>query len=114
MTVQQIAHRLIELSRQKQFNMARKELYAEDAVSIEADNKMITGLTAMAEKEKNWHNSIEEIHDITFSKPLISGNFFSIAITWDLTYKGKERGGWNEIAIFEVKDQKVVLEKFYY
>ena len=114
MTTTQIALRLIELCKERKFGIARKELYAENAVSIEADNKPITGLPAMEEKEKNWHGSIQEIHNITFSEPLINGNFFSIAITWDLTYKGKDRGGWNEIAVLEVRDQKVVLEKFYY
>jgi len=114
MTTRQIALRLIEMCKEKKFSKARKELYAENAISMEADNKVIEGLKAMDEKEKNWHSSIQEIHDIKFSKPLINGNFFSIAISWDLSYKGKERGGWKEIAVFEVKDQKVVLEKFYY
>lgn len=96
------------------FNEARKELYATDAVSFEADNKPVRGLKAMEEREKNWNSSIESIHDVKFSEPLVNGNFFSIAITWDLTYKGKERGGWKEVAVFEIKDGKVILEKFYY
>lgn len=114
MTTKQIALRLIELCEEKKFSIARNELYAENAVSIEADNKQIVGLAAMDEKEKHWHGSIEKIHDIKISKPLINGNFFTIAFTWDLTYKGKERGGWKEIAVFEVNDEKVVFEKFYY
>ena len=114
MTTRQIALRLIELCRQQKFSAARKELFAEDAISIEANGEQIAGLKALNEKEKHWHQSIAAIHAIKFSKPLISDNFFSIAITWDLTYKGKERGGWKELAVFEVKDEKVVLEKFYY
>jgi hypothetical protein len=114
MTTRQIANRLIELCKEKRFSKARKELYSENAISIEADNKIINGLKAMDEKEKTWKGSTQEIHNIKFSKPLINGSFFSIAITWDLTYKGKERGGWKEIAVFEVKDQKIALEKFYY
>jgi hypothetical protein len=114
MTTRQIAIRLIELSKQKKFIVARKELYAADAISIEADNKTYVGLKAMDEKEKHWHGSILQIHNIQFSKPLVSGQFFSIAIAWDLTYKGKERSGWKEMAVFEVKNQKIVFEKFYY
>jgi hypothetical protein len=114
MTTRQIAHRLIELCKQRKFSQARKELYSENAISVEADNKPINGLQAIEEKEKNWHNSIQEIHDIKFSKPLVNGSFFSIAMSWDLTYKGKERGGWKEIAVFKVKDEKVTLETFYY
>ncbi len=114
MTTRQIALRLIELCNEKEFSNARKELFAENAVSIEADNKEIIGLAAMDEKEKYWHVTIEKIHNIKISKPLINGNFFSIAFTWDLTYEGKERGGWKEIAVFKVKDEKIVFEKFYY
>lgn len=114
MTTRQIALRLIELCNQKKFSKARKELFAAGAVSIEADHKAITGLKAMDAKEKGWHSSIEKIHDIKISKPLVNGNFFSIAFTWDLTYKGKERSGWKEIAVFEVREGKVALEKFYY
>ncbi len=114
MTTKQIANRLIELCQNKQFSVAREELYAENAVSIEGNKESITGLKAMEEKEKNWHSSIEEIHSVTFSEPLVTGSFFSMAISWDLTYKGKERGGWEEIAVFGVKDQKVVLEQFFY
>jgi hypothetical protein len=114
MTTHQIAARLIELCHAQQFSEARKTLYAADAISIEADNKAISGLAALDEKEKAWHGSIEQIHQIAISEPLVNGQFFSIAFTWDLTYKGQERGGWKEIGVFEVKDGKVVLEKFYY
>lgn len=114
MTTRQIALRLIELSKVQKFSQARKELYSNDVVCIEANSKPIKGLNALSEKEKHWHSSIEKIHGITISKPLVNGNFFTIAFTWDVTYKVKKRGGWKEIAVFEVKDQKVVLEKFYY
>lgn len=80
MTTREIALRLTELCSQQKFNEARKELYATDAVSFEADNKPVTGLKAMEEREKNWNSSIESIHDVKFSEPLVNGNFFSIAI----------------------------------
>jgi hypothetical protein len=114
MTTRQIALRLIELCKEHNFSEARKELYDEHVVSIEADNKQIVGLKSLDGKEKNWKSSIQKIHDIKLSKPLVIGNYFTVAFTWDLTYKGKERMVWKEIAVFEVKDNKVVLEKFYY
>ncbi len=114
MNTQEIANCLIKLCEKKKFKEARQELYAENALSTEADSKEYRGLKTMNEKEKHWHASIEEIHDITISKPLIIGNFFSLAFTWDMTYKGKDRNAWEEIAVFKVKGEKVVLEKFYY
>jgi hypothetical protein len=114
MTTRQIAIRLTELTKEQKFSQARKELFAENAICIEADNKRMKGLKALDEKEKHWHSSFEAIHGIKASKPLINGNFFSIAFSWDMTYKGKERIEWKETAVFEVKDQKIVLEKFYY
>ena len=114
MTIRQIAIRLIELSELQQFSQARKELFNENAICIEAGIKPITGLKALDEKEKSWRASFEAIHVLKISRPLINGNFFSIAFSWDMTYRGKERSQWKEIAIFEVKGEKIVFEQFFY
>jgi ketosteroid isomerase-like protein len=114
MTIKQIATRMIALCAKKKFKEARYELYADDAVCFEADNKKLKGLKALDRKHEVWMGSMEKIHGLKISKPLINGNFFSIAYTWDVTYKGQERGGWKEIGVYEVKDGKVVLEKYFY
>lgn len=114
MTTKQIATRMIALCAKKEFSEARHELFAEDVVCQEADNKKMKGLKALDKKQKAWVGSMEKIHSLKISKPLVNGNFFSLAFTWDVTYKGQPRGGWKEIGVYEVKDGKVVLEKYFY
>jgi ketosteroid isomerase-like protein len=114
MTTKQIAARMLALTAKKKFTEARHELYSKDAVCFEADNKKLKGLKALDKKEKGWFGSMEKIHSLKISKPLINGNFFTVAYTWDVTYKGQSRGGWKEIGVYEVKDGKVVLEKYFY
>ena len=41
MKIEQIAQRLVELCREGKFEQAQKELYADDAISIEADRRLI-------------------------------------------------------------------------
>jgi hypothetical protein len=91
MTTQQIADRLVILCRQGQFEAAQKELYANDAVSIEpqaspAFAKETKGLEAIFEKDEYG------IHDsgipwANCSDPLINGNRIAIAMTFDVTLK---------------------------
>ena len=57
---------------------------------------------------------IQEIHDQFCSAPTVAGNFFSLSMGRDITYKGKPRIKVEEIAVFEVKDGKIVLEQFFY
>ncbi|HRX00387.1 MAG TPA: hypothetical protein P5280_12905 [Cyclobacteriaceae bacterium] len=114
MTTKQIAQRLIALAAKQKFSEARLELYAEDVVCQEADNKEISGLQALDKKQKTWMDSMEKIHSLKISKPLVNGNFFSIAFTWDVTYKDQPRGGWKEIGLYQVKYGKIILEKYFY
>lgn len=57
MTVEQIASRLAEYCRKKEFSLAQKELYANDAVSIEpyaipGFEQETRGLEALMEKDR--------------------------------------------------------------
>jgi len=114
MTTKQIATRMLALTAKKKFTEARHELFSKDVVCFEADNKKLKGLKALNKKEKAWIGSMEKIHSLKISKPLINGNFFSVAYTWDVTYKGQPRGGWKEIAVYQVHAGKIVLEKYFY
>lgn len=114
MTTKQLATRMIALCAKKKFNEARHELFSTDVISMEADNKKMKGLKALKKKHDQWISSMEKIHGLKISKPLINGNFFSVAYTWDVTYKGQARSGWKEIGVYEVKEGKVVFEKYFY
>ncbi len=48
------------------------------------------------------------------SEPVVGGNHFSVAMGMDVTMKGGERMQMDEIAVYEVKDGKIVKEQFFF
>lgn len=118
MTVPQIAHRLAELCNQGNFEQAQKELFAEDAVSIEPEasagfEKETKGLKAILEKGKKFESMVEETHGCNVSDPLVAGSRIALSLNMDVTMKGKERSTFSEICIYKVKDGKIISEEFF-
>jgi len=118
MTTQAIANRLSELCKAGQYEQAQEELYAEDAISIEPVGaqgpQSVKGLNEIIKKGEEFRNSIEEAHSVSASEPIVAGNHFAITITVDATFKGMGRMTMEEVAVYEVKDGKVVKEQFFY
>ena len=117
MTTVEIANRLAELCQKGDFEGAQKELFAEDAVSIEPHGtpdfeKETKGLDAIIEKGKKWAGMVEEYHGGQVSEPLIGGNSFAVTMTMSVTMKGQARMDMTELCIYHVKDGKIVSEQF--
>jgi hypothetical protein len=118
MTVPQIAHRLAELCNQGNFEQAQKELFADHAVSIEAEagggfDKETKGLDAIFEKGKKFGSMVEEVHGCTASDPIVAGNCFAISLNMDTTMKGQQRSTMSEICVYKVKEGKIISEQFF-
>jgi hypothetical protein len=119
MTPQQIATRLSELCCQGQFEAAQKELFAEDAVSIEPRGtpefpKETKGLRAIIDKGHKWESMVEKVHGCTTSTPLIAGNAIAMTLGMDVTMKGQGRMKIEEVAVYEInKDGKIASEQFF-
>ncbi len=83
MTTQEVANQLVELCRQGKIEEAQKELFAEDAESIEPNESMgakeVKGLNGILEKSKTFNSMLEEFHGSTISDPVVAGKYFSIA-----------------------------------
>jgi uncharacterized protein YbjT (DUF2867 family) len=58
--------------------------------------------------------TIETIHSYSCSEPLVGGEFFSVVLKQDITFKGKPCMSIEEIGIFQVKDGKIIKEHFFY
>src|ERR1700761_7491420 len=104
MSTQQIASRLAELCSQGQFEAAQKELFADDAVSIEQHAtpdfpKETKGLKNIIEKGHKWEANIEQVHSCAASKPLIAGNAFAVTLSMDVTMKGQGRMKLEEVCV---------------
>ena len=121
MTTQDVANRYMELEKAGKWMEIQDELYSADVVSIEPEHAaamgmqtIATGIDAIKAKGKSWNEGIEEMHGSYCSEPVIGGNFFSVAMGMDCTMKGAGRMKLDEIAVFEVKDGKIIKEQFFF
>lgn len=117
MTTQQIADRFYELDTKHDFQTIYSELYAPDAKSTEPAHSQwgtVQGMAAIHEKGKRFNESIEEIHGGYTTPPIVAGNFFACTMGFEATFKGQGRKKTDEIAVYEVKDGKIISEQFFY
>ncbi|HEY6975194.1 MAG TPA: nuclear transport factor 2 family protein [Chitinophagaceae bacterium] len=118
MTIHKIAIRLAELCHTGQYDQAHRELFADNAVSIEPEHAKIFstvhGLDDIIKKGDQFRNMIEEIHNTYATEPIVAGNFIALGIGIDATMKGKGRTNIEEMALYEVKNGKIVKEQFFY
>lgn len=118
MKTQEIAQRLVALCREVKWEQAQKELYAENAVSIEPHAtplfpKETRGLPAILEKGKKFAGMIETLHATSVSDPVVAGSSFACTAQLDVTMKGQGRMNMTELCVYEVKDGKIVSEQFH-
>jgi ketosteroid isomerase-like protein len=117
MNTTQIASRLVEFCRRGDYASAQRELYADDAVSIEPDSTPETiarGREALANKTLMFHETFE-VHGGTVSDPIVAGDFFACVMTADVTErKSKQRMTLVELCLYEVKNAKIVREQFFF
>lgn len=120
MNTEQVAKRLVELCRKGEYEQAQRELYAQDAVSIEMPGLPegalgnVEGLEAIYEKGRQFSERVEAVHASEASDPVIAGNWFSVAFSMDITFKGRGRVQMQDIGVYHVRDGKVVSEQFFY
>jgi hypothetical protein len=118
MTTQEVANRLVELSRQGKMQDVFKELFAANAVSIEPDEsmgpKVVSGLPGIVEKGKMFDSMVEAFHGSKISDPVVAGNYFSISWWIDTTMKGRGRSQMQEICVYKVENNKIVSEQFFF
>ena len=117
MTTKAIAERLVALCREGRAEIAQQELYAEDAINLEpygspAFPQETKGLKAIIEKGRKFTAMIEQVHAISISDPLVAGSSFACAMQLDVTIRGQGRMSMDELCIYEVKDDKVISERF--
>ena len=120
MSIEQIATRLVELCRKGEYEQAQKELYADDAVSVEPDGLppgalgTVKGLAAILEKGRDFQSRLEAVHGGHVSDPVIAGNWFALEMTLDVTMKGRGRMNMTEICVYQVRNGKISREQFFY
>jgi hypothetical protein len=117
MTTQEVADRFFELAEQGNFDKIQEELFDENVKSVEPSHsgwQNVQGLDKVREKGKQWQDMVEEMHGGYTKKPQVAGNFFVCIMGMDVTMKGQPRMKMDEVALYEVRDGKIVLEQFFF
>ena len=118
MNTKEIAERLVIHCRKGAWEAAQKELYSDDAISVEpfsspAFEKETRGLPAIVEKGIKFNAMVETMHSIVVSDPLVANNSFACTMQMDVTMKQEGRMNMTELCVYEVKDGKIISEQFH-
>lgn len=114
-----IAEELVELCRAGRNLDAIKKLYSPKIVSIESVGSEampaeMTGIEAIRGKNEWWFAN-NEVHANTVRGPFVGDQQFVVQYEWDATFKPTgQRTVMTELALYTVKDGKIVHEQFYY
>ncbi len=118
MKTEEIAAKLVKWCSEGDYETPYKHLYSENIVSIENDGSgeggHVQGFEAIQKKGEWWQENFE-MHGSSISEPIVADNWFSVKIEMDTTHKPSgHRSTMSEIAVYEVKDGKIVKEQFFY
>jgi hypothetical protein len=118
MTTQEVANRLHELCQQGQFETAHDELFAPEATSTEknmqGELETVSSLEGIKEKSRQFQSKVEEMHGGYSNEPTVFGNHIFMEMGLDATMKEMGRMNMKEMCAYEVKDGKIISERFYY
>jgi ketosteroid isomerase-like protein len=70
---------------------------------------------AAAAAKGEWWSGAHEIHETQVRGPFVHGDQFTVGFHMDITVKATgERHSMDEVALYTVKDGKIVEERFFY
>jgi len=117
MTTREVAEKLVAYVKEGKDNLALEELYADDAVSLEAmEGPMarLEGKDAIRGKHQWWYDN-HEFHGGDVQGPYVNGDEFIVQFSMDVTEKATgQRTQMTEAGKFTVRDGKIVQDAFYY
>ena len=114
-----VAEELVAFFRAGRNMDAINTLYSPDIVSIESmGNEQIPretkGIDAIRQKNKWWGEN-NEVHSSVVDGPFVGEDKFAVYYNYDITFKPTgQRTPMEEMALYSVKDGKVVREQFFY
>lgn len=121
MTTQQIAEQYVTLFMQGKAAEIQNIMYHTDIVCTEPEHAAAQGIPTITKglenvqaKSKARQQLIAEVHSFHCSQPVVGAGYFSVAMGRELTFKSGQRVKVDEIAVFGVKDNKIISETFFY
>jgi ketosteroid isomerase-like protein len=119
MTASEIGQQYVALLKEQKFDEALEELFASDAVSVEAFaptgvDRAASGKDAIRAKGARWARD-HVIHGFEISGPYPNGERFAVRMVMDVTNKPSgQRMSMDEIGLFTVESGKITREEFFY
>jgi hypothetical protein len=120
MSTETVAKRLVALCNSGEGEKAVTELYGKDIVSIEASGTpempaRMQGIEAIKQKGEWWFAN-HEVHGMKATGPFIGNrdDQFAVKFDMDITPKGGARMQMSEVALYTVRNDKIVEEAFLY
>lgn len=114
-TTADVARSFTALMREGDDAGAQARFWSDDLVSREAtDGPMATlrGRAAVLGKHAWWAENFE-VHGGSVEGPWVHGDQFAVRFTLDATQKGGARSQMREIALYTVRDGRIVEERFF-
>ena len=114
-----VAEELVAFCRAGRNMDAINTLYSPDIVSIESMGneqmpREMKGIDAIRQKNKWWGEN-NEVHSSVVDGPFVGEDKFAVYYNYDVTFKPTgQRTPMEEMALYTVKDGKVVREQFFY
>jgi hypothetical protein len=114
-----VAEELVAFCRTGRNMDAINTLYSPDIVSVESMGneqmpREMKGIDAIRQKNKWWGEN-NEVHSSVVDGPFIGEDKFAVYYNYDVTFKPTgQRTPMEEMALYTVKDGKVVREQFFY
>jgi hypothetical protein len=119
MTAHEIGKKYVAFVKEGKNKAAVDELFAKDAVSVEAGGPpgmdlTTKGIDAIHAKSK-WWNENHTVHKAEVFGPYPNGDRFAVRFAFDITNKPtNKRMTMDEIALFTVVNDKITREEFFY
>ena len=117
MNTEEVAKKVVELTRKQAWHEAVDTLYDKDIVSVEAsgmggESPEKRGIEAVRGKADWWINTMQ-VHSFKVSGPFVAHDRFVVQYDVDVTDKSsKQRMHMSEVGVYTVKDGKIVREEF--
>jgi hypothetical protein len=117
MNTEEVAKKVVELTRKQAWKEAIDTLYSKDIVSVEAramdgGSPETRGIEGVRGKTEWWIQNME-VHSAKVIGPFVAHDRFVVQYDIDVTDKNsKNRMQLSEVGVYTVKDGKIVREEF--
>jgi limonene-1,2-epoxide hydrolase len=117
MNTEEVAKKVVELTRKEAWKDALESVYGKDSVSVESrpnesGSPETRGIEGVRGKVDWWLGAMET-HSVKVHGPFVAYDRFVVQYDMDVTDKSsKKRMQISEVGVYTVKDGKIVREEF--